>query len=156
MWLVRQSQACSSACFLCFAPVSMGCQCVYPYIRHRVVSGATWATTRTRNSIVPWVYVVEEQKTYSYGMARHGTRIGGVYICALSSSPTEDYWDLDSVHRISKSRGQGVTYEMYSVVFITHVPGTYVYRIRWKVDRPLVSGIIIYPVDSIGYKGRTW
>ena len=51
---------------------------------------------------------------YRRGMARHGTRIGAVYICALSSSPTEDYGDLESVYRISKSQGQGVTCEMYS------------------------------------------
>ena len=48
-------------------------------------------------------------------MARHGTPIVAAYICALSSSPTEDSGDLESVYRMSKSRGQGVTYdEVYS------------------------------------------
>ena len=33
-------------------------------------------------------------ETYSYGMARHGTRIVAAYICALeSNSPTEDSED---------------------------------------------------------------
>ena len=45
------------------------------------------------------VHVVGERKTYSYGMARHGTRIVAAYICALSSSPTQDSNDLESVYR---------------------------------------------------------
>ena len=76
--------------------------CVSPYIPHRGVSGATRATTHSR-SIVPRVFVVEERKTYSHGMARHGTRIGAAYMCALSRSPTtEDSEDFESVYKKSE------------------------------------------------------
>ena len=61
-------------------------------ISDRVISGATRATTHT-GIIVPRVYVFDERKAHSDGMARHGTRIGTAYICALSSSSTEDSGD---------------------------------------------------------------
>ena len=61
--------------YLFFAPISMASHCVYSYIPHWVVSGATRATAHTRSKL-PRVYVVDERKTYAYGMARHGTHIG--------------------------------------------------------------------------------
>ena len=60
----------------------------------RNMSHNAYAEYRTES-----VYVVEERKTCSYGMTRHGTRIVAAYICDLSSSPTEDYEDLESKYR---------------------------------------------------------
>ena len=147
MWVVRQSHACSSACFLPMS-VSMGFQCVYPYIPHRVVSGASWATTHTR-SIVPRLYVVKERKTYPYGMARHGTRIVTAYICALSSSPTtQDSEDVESVYR----KAEGGASRMRCNHRVHACTGNS-YIVLDEVDWPLVP---YYTVDSIGYIGRTW
>ena len=39
---------------------------------------------------VVYVFVVEERKTCSHGTARHGTRTGVAYMCALSRSPTTE------------------------------------------------------------------
>ena len=70
----------------------MGCQCVYPYIPRRVVSGARWATTHLR-SIVP-----RERSLSGNGKRSHTVwhAIARVYvrrICVLLSidrSPTTD------------------------------------------------------------------
>ena len=60
-------------------------------------------------ALAPQKKMIAERKTYSYGIARHGTRVVAANVCVISSSTTEDSEDRE---RISKSRGRGVTYEM--------------------------------------------
>ena len=64
---------------------------------------------------------------------RYGTQgIVSAHICGLSSSPAEDSGDKESTSYIEKPRARRRVCD----VFITymHVPGTYVYRIRLKVN----------------------
>ena len=127
----------------------MGCQCVYLYIPRRVVSGATWATTHTR-SIVPREYVVEERKTYSHSMVRHGTRIGAAYSCALCSSPTEDSEDLGSVYRKVEggaSRMKGI-HHIHTCTWYVRIS---YYMRGWLTLRTWNHTILF---DSIGDMGR--
>ena len=84
-------------------------------------------------------------------MPRHGTRIVAAYICALSSSPTEDYDDLESVYR--KIRGRGITYGMYSSHTCMYLVRTYTVLDESLIDAWCLASY--YAVDSIGYKGRT-
>ena len=77
---------------------------------------------KLRSSIVPRVCVVEERKTYSYSMARHVTRMGAAYMCALSSSPTTEHSeDLESVYRKAEGRASRMR-----CIHHMHIPGTYI------------------------------
>ena len=78
------------------------------------------------------MFVVEERKTYSHGMARHGTRIGAACMCALSRSPTtEDSEDFESVYRKSED-GASRIHEMYS-------SRTYLIRTYIVLDERFIS-----------------
>ena len=120
------------------------------------------------------VFVIEERKTCSHGMARHGARIRAAYMCAPSINITGGHSNQDPrctqkpictpifTHHIRSwllcipvigvlqqmiqktSRENPRTGRHVKDVFIAYIPDTYVYRIRWKVDLSLVPGIILY------------
>ena len=82
MWLVRQSQACSSACFLPMlrigqyglsvrVPVYAPLDCIRRGMSHNTYAEYSTESVRCRGT-----------ETYSYGMARHGTRV--CQKCSLS------------------------------------------------------------------------
>ena len=48
------------------------------------------------------VFVVEERKTCSHGMGRHGTRIRAAYMCALSINRSPTTEDSENFERKSE------------------------------------------------------
>ena len=69
------------------------------------------------------VFVVEERKTCSHGMGRHGTRIRAAYMCVLLIGVLQQ-----KIQRISRENPR--TGRHVKDVFIAYIPDTYVYRIR--------------------------
>ena len=107
-----------------------------------------WVTTHTRSIVTRARCRGTETTSIRYGTAYHAYR-RDVYIYS-SISPTEDSGDRE---RLSKSRGQGITYEMYSSHTCMYLVRTYIVLDERLIDPWYL--VLYYNVDRIGYRGRT-
>ena len=84
-------------------------------------------------------------------MARHRTRIGAAYMCALSRSPTtEDSEDFESVYRKSEDGASRMRciHRVYAC--------TWYVRMSYKMKGSFTLGTWYNTILLIGYKVRTW